>query len=210
MITARGGSKEIPKKNIINVCGYPLIWYVINASKNSRVNETWVSTDDELIKQISKKYDCNVIDRPSKMATDSSKSEEALIHFAKNNIFDIIVFIQPTSPLLTSIDIDGGLNLISKYNSVFSAYKEHWFPRWSNEEDPQPIGWQINMRPMRQEKEYNFVENGAFYITTRDCLLSSGLRYSGKIGIYEMPFSRSIQLDNNDDIRVIQSLLKNR
>ena len=53
------------------------------------------------------------------MATDSSKSEEALIHFAKNNIFDIIVFIQPTSPLLTSIDIDGGLNLISKYNSVF-------------------------------------------------------------------------------------------
>ena len=98
MITARGGSKEIPKKNIINVCGYPLIWYVINASKNSRVNETWVSTDDEHIKQISKKYDCNVIDRPSKMATDSSKSEEALIHFAKNNIFDIIVFIQPTSP----------------------------------------------------------------------------------------------------------------
>jgi|TARA_Y100000996_G_scaffold167598_1_gene130266 CMP-N-acetylneuraminic acid synthetase len=144
------------------------------------------------------------------MATDSSKSEEALIHFAKNNIFDIIVFIQPTSPLLTSIDIDGGLNLISKYNSVFSAYKEHWFPRWRNKKDPQPIGWEINMRPMRQEKEYNFVENGAFYITTRDCLLSSGLRYSGNIGIYEMPFSRSIQLDNNDDMKVIKALLENR
>ena len=192
------------------MCGYPLIRYVINASKNSNVDETWISTEDKRIKQVSKKYDCNVIDRPSKMATDSSKSEEALIHFAKNKNFDIVIFIQPTSPLLISDDINGGLELISKYDSVFSGYKEHWLPRWKEKENPKPIRWKTNQRPFRQDKDYKFVENGAFYITTRDRLLSSQLRYSGKIGIYEMPFSRSIQLDNKDDIKVIKALLKNR
>ena len=183
---------------------------MINASQNSSVNETWVSTEDKKIKQLSKGFDCNVIDRPSKMATDNSKSEEALIHFAENYIFDIIVFIQPTSPLLTSDDIDGGLNLISKNDSVFSGYKEHWLPRWRKKENLKPLRWNVNKRPFRQEKDYKFVENGAFYITTRDRLLSSQLRYSGQIGIYEMPFSRSIQLDNKDDLKVIKAMLKNR
>ena len=190
------------------MCGYPLIWYVINASKNSLANETWVSTDNQDIKSISVKYGCKVIDRPSHLATNDAKSEGALIHFAKNNKFDILIFIQPTSPLLTSNDINGGLTMMGKYESVFSAYKEHWLPRWSK--TLKPIDWKVDNRPMRQEIEDAYVENGAFYITSRTRLIKSGLRYSGKTGVFEMPFSRSFQIDTMDDFAMVEKLLKNR
>ena len=74
-----------------------------------------------------------------------------------------------------------------KYESVFSAYREHWLPRWNK--SVKPIGWDLKKRPMRQEIDEVFVENGAFYITSRSNLIHSGLRYSGKTGIFEMPFS---------------------
>tara|TARA_B100001559_G_C16227885_1_gene496470 strand:+ start:144 stop:689 length:546 start_codon:yes stop_codon:yes gene_type:complete len=181
---------------------------VINASQNSKVNETWVSTDDPVIKSTSLEYDCKVIDRPSSLASDHAKSEDALIHFAKNIEFDILIFIQPTSPLLTSKDINGGLNMMGKYESVFSAYREHWLPRWNK--GVEPIGWDIKRRPMRQEIDEVFVENGAFYITTRSKLIQSGLRYSGETGIFEMPYSRSFQVDTKDDVRIVENLLNNR
>ena len=114
---------------------------MINASKNSKVNETWVSTDDPVIKSISLEYGCKVIDRPSRLASDYSKSEDALIHFAKNIEFDLLIFIQPTSPLLTYEDINGGLDMMDKYESVFSAYREHWLPRWNK--SVKPIGWDL-------------------------------------------------------------------
>ena len=181
---------------------------MINASKNSKVNETWVSTDDPVIKSISLEYGCKVIDRPSSLASDYSKSEDALIHFAKNIEFDLLIFIQPTSPLLTHEDINGGLDMMDKYESVFSAYREHWLPRWNK--SVKPIGWDLKRRPMRQEIDEVFVENGAFYITSRLNLIHSGLRYSGKTGIFEMPFSRSFQVDSKDDIKIVEFLLNNR
>ena len=127
---------------------------MINASKNSKVNETWVSTDDPVIKSISLEYGCKVIDRPSRLASDYSKSEDALIHFAKNIEFDLLIFIQPTSPLLTYEDINGGLDMMDKYESVFSAYREHWLPRWNK--SVKPIGWDLKKRPMRQEGRCGF------------------------------------------------------
>ena len=180
---------------------------MINASKNSKVDETWVSTDDPVIKSISLEYGCKVIDRPSSLASDYSKSEDALVHFAKNIEFDLLIFIQPTSPLLKSKDIDGGLNMMDEYESVFSAYREHWLPRWNK--CVKPIDWDIKRRPMRQEIDEVFVENGAFYITSRSKLIQSGLRYSGETGIFEMPFSRSFQVDSVDDIKIVEYLLNN-
>ena len=97
---------------------------------------------------------------------------------------------------------------MNKYDSVFSAYSEHWLPRWSKSHNP--INWDINYRPMRQDIDECYVENGAFYITTKDNLSKTGLRYSGKIGIYEMPFSRSFQLDNMDDLLIIEKILNKR
>lgn len=205
LIPARGGSKGIPKKNIIDINGKPLLYYTANASSNSNVNETWVSTDCQEIKSIARNIGCKVINRPSEISGDNSKSEDALIHFAENVDFDILVFIQPTSPLLQSEDINRGLEMINHYDSVFSVCKEHWLPRWTL--DVKPDQWNINNRPMRQDMPEKYVENGAFYITTRKQLLSSGLRYGGKIGMIEMPLHRSFQIDTYDDLELIKKIL---
>jgi len=205
VILARGGSKGIPRKNLINLQGFPLISYTIKESIKSNVNETWVSTEDNEIKTISKKYGANVIDRPSKFSTDTSQSEEALIHFAQNIESDFIVFIQPTSPLLDSKYINKGLDMMKKYDSVFSAYKEHWQPRWTK--NNKPYKWDINKRPRRQDKEELFVENGAFYINSRNSILKNKLRYSGNIGIVEMPLYKSFQVDEVNDLTLINKIL---
>ena len=207
VILARGGSKEIPSKNIINVKGKPLIYYTIKASQESNVQETWVSTDCAKIKKVAQKFNANVLDRPKIISQDFSKSEEALIHFSEKIEFDILVFIQPTSPLLKAKDINKGIRLIldEGYNSVFSVYKQHWIPRWTL--DIKPINWKTNNRPMRQEVNEEYVENGAFYITTKTSLLKSQLRYSGKKNIVVMPLSRSFQIDTLEDLKLIQGLL---
>ena len=207
VILARGGSKEIPSKNIINVKGKPLIYYTIKASQESNVQETWVSTDCAKIKKVAQKFNANVLDRPKAISQDFSKSEEALIHFSEKIEFDVLVFIQPTSPLLKSKDINKGIRLIldEGYNSVFSVYKQHWIPRWTL--DIKPINWKTENRPMRQEVNEEYVENGAFYITTKTSLLKSQLRYSGKKNIVVMPLSRSFQIDTLEDLKLIQGLL---
>ncbi len=207
VILARGGSKEIPSKNIINIKGKPLIYYTIKASQESNVQETWVSTDCAKIKKVAQKFNANVLDRPKIISQDFSKSEEALIHFSEKIEFDVLVFIQPTSPLLKSKDINKGIRLIldEGYNSVFSVYKQHWIPRWTL--DIKPINWKTDSRPMRQEVNEEYVENGAFYITTKTSLLKSQLRYSGKKNIVVMPLSRSFQIDTLEDLKLIQGLL---
>ena len=205
LILARGGSKEIPNKNIIDINGFPLIYYTIKSSVDSIVNETWVSTDSKIIKNISLSYKVKVIDRPTEIAQDNSQSEESLLHFSKYVDFDYLVFIQPSSPLLVSKDINGGLSMIDKYDSILSVYKEHWVPRWSK--TAKPIDWNINKRPMRQHKESRFVENGAFYITSKENLLESRMRYSGRIGLYEMPLSRSLQIDTEDDLELVRKII---
>ena len=82
-----------------------------------------------------------VLWRPKELATDTASSEDALLHFAENVSFDILVFIQPTSPLLSETYINDGIKMMDEYDSVFSAYREHWIPRWTL--DSKPIDWDI-------------------------------------------------------------------
>ena len=205
VIPARGGSKGIPLKNIVELGGKPLISYTIESSKQSNVDETWVSTDSSEIASVVSEYGVKVIERPEDISTDTSQSEEALLHSARDSEFDVLVFIQPTSPLIKSEDINKGLEMMDKYDSVFSVTKEHWIPRWTM--DVKPFEWEINNRPMRQDKPETYIENGAFYITKRKNLLESKLRYSGKIGVVEMPLSRSFQIDTIEDLELMEKLL---
>ena len=206
IILARGGSKAIPQKNIVSLNGKPLISYAIEAAKSSLANDVWVSTNCDDIREVAIKYGAKVIYRPDEISGDSSKSDEALMHFAQNQDFDTLVFIQPTSPLIKADDINKGLELMANYDSVFSAYKEHWIPRWTL--DGKPYNWDINSRPMRQDVSEKYVENGALYITTREQLLKSGLRYGDNIGVLEMPYRRSAQIDTYDDLNLISNILQ--
>lgn len=205
VILARGGSKGIPNKNIIDINGNPLLKYTIDAAKASNANQVWVSTDCTKIMRVALDNNAGIIVRPKSISQDYSKSEDALLHFAKQMSFDILVFIQPTSPLILPEDINKGLEMMNDYDSVFSAYKEHWIPRWTSSRIPDD--WDIKSRPMRQEKEEKWVENGAIYITKRQDLLRTGLRYSGNIGVLEMPIGRSFQIDTYEDLELIKKLI---
>jgi CMP-N,N'-diacetyllegionaminic acid synthase len=206
VILARGGSKGILNKNLIDINGYPLLYYTISASKSSNVHETWVSTDSNEIARVASQYGAKVLHRPDPLCTDLASSDDALLHFAENVNSDIIVFIQPTSPLLTAKHINDGLLLHNSYDSVFSAYKEHWIPRWHK---LQPHEWSIGNRPRRQDRDELYVENGAFYISYTTHIRKNKLRYSGNIGIYEMKLSESFQIDTYDDVALINTLLRN-
>jgi len=205
LILARGGSKGIPNKNIQMLGGMPLIVYSINAAKWSTVDDIWVSTDSSHIKTITKQHGASVLDRPPKLAHDKSPSEDALLHFAENVDFDRLVFIQPTSPLITPQHIDNGLEKMEKFDSVFSVYKEHWLPRWSL--DLNPLNFDNNNRPRRQDRKGVYVENGAFYITTKELLLENKVRVSGNLGVVEMPYYESFQVDTWEDFNFMGRLL---
>ena len=214
VITARGGSKGIPNKNIIDVKGKPLIYYSIQASKDSCVDETWVSTDCEKIAEVSDFYGARVLMRPPELADDIVMPDEALIHFAEDQDFDILVFIQPTSPLIKSIYIVEAVEMLisekNTYDSVFTAHKYHWLPKWKYEEwdDMKPVGWDVKSRPRRQDIDQDvYIENGMFYVTKRESLLESNLRYSGNIGVYEIPLKDSFGVDTYDDLELIRKMI---
>ena len=106
LIPARKGSKGIPNKNLIDLCGKPLIHYALKASSLSLVDETWVSSDSDKILNISENLGAKTLKRPLELSDDNATSESVLLHFAKNVNFDILVFIQCTSPLIEFNDIN--------------------------------------------------------------------------------------------------------
>ena len=84
IVLARGGSVGVPRKNIKELAGRPLIDYAIQASRASDVHETWVSTEDAEIKSVADSCGALVIDRPAELAQDHSQSEEAILHFCEH------------------------------------------------------------------------------------------------------------------------------
>ena len=207
LILARGGSKGIKRKNLIDLKGKPLLSHVVEIAKKSNVDEVWVSTEDEEIASVALTYGASVIRRPLELAGDTSTSEEALIHFTENIDYDIMVFIQATSPMVTCEDINKGIAMMKsgRYDSIFSVTEEHWIPRWT--EDLQPVNWDPQNRPRRQDKEKTYIENGAFYITSREFLKKNNNRYGGTLGVVKMPLARSFQIDSLEDLRLIEKLL---
>ena len=205
VILARGGSKGIPNKNIIKINGKPLIQYSIDALIQSNCGPIFVSTNDRQIANVSKSLGANIINRPDDLATDISTSESALLHAVNFIDADIIIFVQPTSPLIEAKYINEGLEKLNKYDSVFSVFEDHWLPSWT--EEITPIDWDINNRPRRQDKKTKLIENGAFYISKKKNILNSKLRYSGNMSVVKMPKSKSFQIDTNDDLKLVEKLL---
>jgi CMP-N,N'-diacetyllegionaminic acid synthase len=203
LIPARGGSKGIKRKNIVDVNGSPLLTYAIEASRTSMVDETWVSTDDDEIAEVSRKYGAQVIQRPSYISNDDSTSELALLHFSKRKSFDILVFIQATCPFIKSEDIDNAIKLMDKYDSVISVSKFDQF-LWSGSA---PM-YEINNRLRRQDRIQNYVETGSIFVTTRQGLMDSKNRISGNVGFVHIPRWRSIDIDTYEDLELVRKIMQ--
>jgi N-acylneuraminate cytidylyltransferase len=207
LIPARGGSKRIPKKNIKNIAGKPLLKYVVDECLKI-TSHVYVSTDDSEIQKFLLKHSINMLDRPSELAGDNSKTEEAIEHAIKYipKKKSIIVVVQPTSPLLKCKYILEGLKKIKNYDSIISVCKDTNY-YWS--EDGKPINFKIGNRHRTQDKEVWYKENGAFYITRLDNFITTKKLQNGKVGFVEMKASESIDIDDYDDLKIVEAIIKN-
>jgi len=202
LIPARGGSKGIPRKNLIDIHGKPLIYYTIKAARDSNVDEVWVSSEDEEILEVAKAHGAKTIKRPAALATDTATSESVLLHFAENVDFDIIVFLQATSPMTTAEDINKAIEMMDTHDSVLTVSELTqfiWF-------DKKP-SYDLSNRKRRQECEKTYLETGALFATKRENLLKSKNRLSGNIGFCMVPKLRSFDIDSYEDLEVIKRLL---
>lgn len=215
-IPVRGGSKSIPLKNIKDIAGKPLVYWVIEAAVNSEfIEKVFLSTDSNDIKECVGKINCDkleVISRSPETATDTATSESALLEFAEKYRFKYVFFIQATSPLLTNIDIDSAWDKYNKglYDSMLSVVKQKRF-MWREENGVAfPINYELNNRPRRQEFQGMLVENGAFYLSSRELILKSKCRLSGNVGVYEMSEESYHEIDEPNDWLYIENILKKR
>jgi N-acylneuraminate cytidylyltransferase len=208
IIPARGGSKGIPKKNLALLNGRPLLYYSVNACINSYlIDETWVSSDDEEILRYAASLGAKPIKRPKAICADTSSSESALLHFADNVEFDTLLFVQATSPLITSNLITRAM---SHYNSIeldslVSGHLDHGF-WWKNGE---PL-FDPAARPTRQQQGDLYKESGMFYITSRSKLLESKCRYSGNAKIYPIDRLSALEIDSEEDLKLIELIMLRR
>ena len=213
LIPARSGSKGIKNKNMYPVKSKPLIYWSIKKSLDSSlINKTWVSSDSKEILEYSKKVGANIIERPSKFATDRSSSEAAWLHAARilENDVDVIVGIQPTSPIRDGKDFDNALNkfIQHKYDSLFTALRINDFFIWKQNNTKLVANYNYKKRPRRQNIDDKFHENGSFYIFKTKEFLKYKSRLFKKIGIYEMEKIKSFQVDDMDDLAIIEKLMK--
>ena len=214
LIPVRGGSKSIPLKNIKEIAGKPLVYWTVQAAQNTpEIDKIYVSTDHERIKEIVEAFSFSkveVIERGKETATDTASTESVMIEFAQKYLFDTIVLIQATSPLLKSNDLSKGIKLFKQpdTDSVLSVVKQKRFIWEMNGEGyAEAKNYKVNERPRRQEFDGFFVENGAFYITSRESLLQSACRISGRIKMVEMSEETYYEIDEPSDWDIIENLL---
>lgn len=213
IILARGGSKGIKNKNLYPINSKPLIYWSIKKSiESKKIDKTWVSSDSEEILNYSKKIGAHIIKRPRRFANDKSTSESAWLHAAKKlkNDAEIIVGIQPTSPIRDSKDFDDAIIKFTKhkYDSLFSALKINDFFVWKKKQQKFVANYNYKKRPRRQNIKSQFLENGSFYIFHTKKFLKYKCRLFQKIGIYEMEKIKSFQIDDMNDIIIIEKLMK--
>ncbi len=209
-IAARGGSKSIIKKNIKLFCGKPLIYWSLQELQDSNVNEIIVSTDCDEIKSLVISFQLSkviVFDRNKDNALDVSSTESAILEYINHvNVNDnnIFMLVQLTSPFTKALDFNNGIKLFAEYDSVLSCSESKRF-LWK---DGKPLNYDIYNRPRRQDFEGELMENGAFYISSVLNIKSSSNRISGNIGIYKMPAYTSVEIDEEEDWIVAESLMK--
>jgi len=222
VITARGDSKGIPQKNTRMLLDKPLIAYTIQAALQSRtLNKVIVSTDDETIANVSKQYGAEVpFLRPQHLATDTATTLSVLQHAVKyltdkeNYPADIIVCLQPTSPLRSAEDIDRAVTLCmsSGADSVVSLCQAEHHPYWMKkviEGRVYPLmEVDDDKYPRRQDLPPVYQLNGAIYVTRRKVLLEEERVLGENTLAYIMPQERSIDIDTPIDFKIAELILR--
>lgn len=216
IIPARGGSKRLPRKNILDLCGKPLIaWSIEAALKSKYIDKVIVSSDDDEILEISKKYGADIIRRPLELATDAATTFDVIKHVVNNlDKYDYVILLQPTSPLRNQIHIDESIKLLElkKADAVISVCEMDHSPLWSNTLDTtlSMNGFLkdeiLNKRSQELEKYYRL--NGAVYICkTHKLVEEESFFLKENIYAYKMHKENSIDIDEEIDFIIAKELI---
>lgn len=224
IIPARGGSKGVPGKNIKDLNGIPLIAYAINEGKKSKyINKLIVSTDDNEIARVSKKYNVEIpFMRPKELAQDNSNAIDAYI-YTLNKMekdfgyrADILVVLQPTSPLRTSEHIDEAIEMLlkSKGDSVISVceveHSPYWYKVVDNEGKITSFVEFKESNANRQELPKVYRPNGAIYVFKRELITELKTYYTDKSYGYVMKQEDSVDIDTILDFKFAEMLINER
>ncbi len=216
IIPARGGSKRLPRKNVLDLNGKPLIAWSIEAGLKSKyIDKLIVSSEDAEILNISKEFGALTLERPDELASDTATTFDTVKHVIENtNEYDYIILLQPTSPLRTEKHIDQAIELLEIKNAdaVVSVCEVDHSPLWSNtlpkdgnmsnflKEDV------LNKRSQDLEKYYRL--NGAIYIcNTKKLLEEKSFLIKENIFAYMMNREASIDIDEIIDFKIASFLL---
>lgn len=220
VIPARGGSKGVPKKNIINVGGYPLIKYTIDCGKYSKyLDRVIVSTEDLLIKKVTEENGGVVpFLRPQELAEDTSKTIDCIVHAVDTlktmgEKYDYVVILQNTVPLRKSWHVDEAIEKIIDSNETslvsISEVEEHpILMRTLNEDETVKNLLHMNSTMRRQDFPKFYKVDGAIYIQKIDenFNLETSLN-DGKLG-YVMEKKYTTDIDNYIDIKIVEYYLE--
>jgi CMP-N,N'-diacetyllegionaminic acid synthase len=215
IILARGGSKSVPKKNIKNLCGKPLIAHTIYlANKLQLFNNIIVSSDDLEILKIAKENGAEIIVRPKQFASDNSSSESAIIHALQelkkmNKNYDAVVLLEPTSPLRKIETVRDAIEKFktSDYTTLISVvedYSTFWVPNKNKQERLFP-----NQSRRRQERLPLYREVGVIYISKVNHILTNSSFISDNLHTYITDPIESIDINNEIDFEIAEIIMNN-
>lgn len=220
VIPARGGSKGIPRKNVMLIAGQPLIAHMIQAATHANlVDDIIVSTDDPEISVVSRQYGAQVVQRPVELSGDTSSSEAALLHVLdhlqqqRQPLPDLLVFLQCTAPLTTSEDIDQTIQMLIDENadSALAVVPFHYF-LWKKDSQGQVTG--INhdksIRLMRQQRQIEYLEAGSVYVMKTDGFGQYKHRFFGKTVMHPVSPQNHGEIDDLVDFMVMEARLRDR
>jgi N-acylneuraminate cytidylyltransferase len=217
IIPARGGSKGVPRKNILPLAGKPLLAHTIDqALASESLTQVVVSTDDAEIGAVAREYEADVIWRPAALATDTATSESALLH-ALNQLSetgnpdpDLVVFLQATSPVRGADDIDQAVDtlLSADADSLLSVTASHRFLWRKDSSGWTSLNYDHRSRPRRQDRPPEYAENGSIYVFKPWVLRQLNNRLGGKISIYEMDYWQSFEIDTEEDFALCEWILE--
>jgi len=219
IIPARGDSKGIPRKNLIPFCGHPLLaWSITCARRCEQIARVYVSTDSTEISAVAQKYGAVAIKRPPELSIDTATSESALLHVLgeienkHDTAVDAVAFLQATSPLRETSELDGALTKFhtESLDSLFSAAELEDMLIWRDQTGTLE-SWNYDYRNRKRRQEAmgrQFVETGSFYITKSALLRKERNRLGGRIGLWELPFWKSFEIDSVEDLALCELLMK--
>lgn len=225
IIPARGGSKALPRKNIRLLAGKPLIaWTIEQAKKSKNIDKMIVSTDDEEIAEISKQYGAEVpFMRPKELATDNSPTIDAIMHAldwfeSRGNYFDILVLLEPTSPLRKDGDIDNAIKLfldnLGNADSLISLgevqLENPYIMKKIEDGYVKPLLYTNSQHHQRQQLPKAYFPYGVIYLSKTITLKKYKTVYQEKTIPYFIERWQNYEIDDIYDFIAIEAILKHR